>query len=267
MLRTALRPRWLGFLALAGVAVWVLVSLGLWQFDVASTRGQDTSLDQNVTAAPVPIDRLVKPHESFPNQHSVRSVTAHGRYEPDKQLLVPDRVLDGERGYWVLTPIKTDSGARLVVLRGFVTDPAEATKPGTEPVTVTGALAPGESPGPIESEPGRIGAVDIAALVNEWPGPMYNAFVFLTDEKPSVSGSAIVKVPPPPPSPATGFNLMNFMYGVQWWLFAAFAVYIYWRMLRDEVERDTPRPKKVRRSKQIAAIMNDPSDSDPKETP
>lgn len=37
-----------------------------------------------------------------------------------------------------------------------------------------------------------------------------------------------------------GFNLRNFGYAIQWWLFAVFAIGFWWRIMRDAVRRDTP---------------------------
>ena len=43
----------------------------------------------------------------------------------------------------------------------------------------------------------------------------------------------MVRVPPPPPVPK-GLTWRNAAYALQWWVFAAFAVFMYLRMLRDE---------------------------------
>jgi surfeit locus 1 family protein len=39
------------------------------------------------------------------------------------------------------------------------------------------------------------------------------------------------------PSPGSDTGLRNLLYGVQWFVFGAFAVFIWWRWARDEVER------------------------------
>ena len=81
---------------------------------------------------------------------------------------------------------------------------------------------------------GQIGSVDLSQLVNTWPGELYNAFAFLESESPATaSGLATV----PTPMGETGVNWRNAAYAVQWWVFAAFALWMWGRMVRDETRR------------------------------
>ncbi|MGZ4697908.1 MAG: SURF1 family protein, partial [Oryzihumus sp.] len=206
MLRTALRPRWLGLLALVVVVMVTFTMLGLWQLNVARDRGRAEAVKAAPKRPVAELTTVVQPQAQFPADGSGRRVTATGRYDAAGQVLVTPRLLDGRRGYWVVTPLVVDrTGARLAVVRGFVTDPAAATRPpATGPVTVTGSLAPAESPTAGAALPaGQLGSVDLADLVNQWGGQIYNAFVFATAERPDVTtgttGTAgIVRVPPPP---------------------------------------------------------------------
>ena len=68
--------------------------------------------------------RVLTPHSPFPQDGTGRRITATGRYDGSGQVLVTPRLLRGERGYWVVTPLVVRStGARIAVVRGFVTDP------------------------------------------------------------------------------------------------------------------------------------------------
>ena len=49
----------------------------------------------------------------------------------------------------------------------------------------------------------------------------------------TASGLAIV----PTPMGETGVNWRNAAYAVQWWVFAAFALWMWGRMVRDETRR------------------------------
>lgn len=236
MLSRLFTPRWIGLFVLLVVAMGAMGFAGLWQLNVAKDRGVNTEVAKAPGKPVVPITTLIKPHQEFPGIESSRRVTATGTYEPDKQFLVADRRLDGTSGYWVMTPmVEQTTGARLVILRGFVTDPAQATKPSAVRVTVTGGLAPGESPSAGTLPAGQLGSVDLAKLLNQWGGDLYNAFLFAISEQPNATDQAIVRVPPPPPNPGHGFRFVNLMYAFQWWAFALFAAYVFWRMLRDEV--------------------------------
>lgn len=229
-MRTALTPRYLGLLVLVLVVVGVFVQLGRWQLGVAEDSGRQEALERARTAAPVPLVDVLRPFEPFPGELSTRPVTATGHYT-DGQLLVPDRRLDGVAGSWVLTPFVVDAtGATLPVLRGFVQDPADAGPPPEGPRTVRGGLAPPESPSDVVAGVGEIGSVDTSVLVNTWPGDLYNGFLFLAAEDPA-DPTAPTRVPTP--VGPTGVDWRNAMYGIQWWVFAGFALWLWWRTVRE----------------------------------
>jgi len=245
VLRTALRPRWLGLFAVVVVVMVSFGTLGLWQLNVA--RDKDRA-QQARAAAVLPVAdvaAVLTPHGPFPSGGTGRQITATGHYEGSAQVLVTPRLLGGRRGYWVVTPLVVrSSGARIAVVRRFVTDPAQADAPDpAAEVTVSGALAAGESsvsPGPdAKALPdGQMGALDLSLLVNRWPGALYNAFVFATAEQPdltSVAAPAAERVPPPAPE-GGGLVWRNAAYALQWWVFALFAGYMWWRMVRDDYE-------------------------------
>lgn len=235
MLRTALTPRFLGLLGLVLVVGVVFVQLGRWQLGVAEGNAQREAVEEARAAKPVALTEVLGPHEPFPGELSSRPVTVSGRYV-DGQVLVPDRRLDGRAGSWVVTPFLVDAtGGTLPVLRGFVTDPGQAGAPPTGTLTLEGGLAPSESPTDVVTPgPGEIASVDTSVLVNTWSGDLYNAFVFLSAERPA-TGPQLTKVPTP--LAPTGVTWRNAAYAVQWWVFAAFALWLWWRMVREAHER------------------------------
>ncbi len=240
MLRTALKPRWLALFGCLLVVIATFTWLGLWQLDVAKDKARVEAAEQAADQPVVPIGQLIRPHEPFPQDGSGRPVRATGRYDAAHQLLVADRRLRGQTGYWVITPLVVQgSGARLVVVRGFVTDPSQATAPTTSGrVRVTGTLAPAESPTDRTDLPrGQVGSIDLGALLNRWHGDVYNAFIFKTGEQPRATTASISPVPPPE-VPTGGLTWRNAAYALQWWIFAIFAAYIWWRMVRDDWQQD-----------------------------
>lgn len=236
MLRAALTPRLMGLFVLMVVLVVAFVLLGIWQWDVARSAGQSTENHRMQDRPVTSITAVMQPAQSFPSTGSLRPVRATGHYDGARQEIVAGRTLDGKNGFWVLTPLVLDAdGARLAVVRGFVADPTHVPTPltGNRQVTVTGALAPGESPATGTYPSGQIGAINLAVLANTWGGTVYNAFVFATDEVPTATAAPITPFPPPQPG-GGGFHLLNAGYAVQWWAFACFAVYVWVRMVRDE---------------------------------
>ena len=247
MLRTALKPRWLGLFALLLVIIAACTQLGLWQLHVAQDKGLRDALQKAHEARPALIDTVVRPHEAFPNPQSNRAVTATGTYAASDQFLVGPRRLGGRTGYWVVTPLDvTETGARLAVVRGFVTGTTTPIEPPAGAVSVDGSLAPGEAPATAPTgvtawpQPAR-GSIDFSLLVNEWPGELYNAFVFAQGEKtaagvgiPAATGLERV----PPPEVTGGLKWRNAAYALQWWIFGGFAAFMWFRMVREDAQRD-----------------------------
>lgn len=236
MVRAALTPRLMGLFALMVALVVSFVLLGMWQWDVARSAGHSTANARMEDRPVTPITQVMQPSQSFPGNGSLRPVRATGHYDAARQELVAGRVLDGRNGFWVLTPLVLDAnGAQLPVVRGFVADPANVPAPLTSSgqVTVTGALAPGESPATGTYPAGQIGTINLAVLTNTWGGSVYNAFVFATNEAPTATAAPVRTFAPPQPG-GGGFHLLNAGYAVQWNAFALFAIYVWVRMVRDE---------------------------------
>jgi surfeit locus 1 family protein len=246
VLRTAVKPRWLGLFAFVLAVMVSFGMLGLWQLNVARDKGRAEAVRAAPTQPVADVAAVLVPHGSFPQDGEGRRITATGRYDGSAQVLVAPRVLQGKSGYWVVTPLVVHStGARIAVVRGFVTSPAQAVAPDVATdVTVSGTLAPGESPAADTAHAakalpdGQLAALDLSLLVNRWPGVLYNAFVFASAEEPdltSVASPAVSRVPPP--APASGaLSWRNAAYALQWWVFALFAAYMWWRMVREDYE-------------------------------
>ena len=233
MLRTALTPRFLGLLGLVLVVGAVFVQLGRWQLGVAESTAHREAVERARAESPAPLPSLLEPHAPFRDDLSSRPVTTTGQYAADGQLLVPDRRLDGVAGLWVLTPFIVDgSGATLPVVRGFVTDPSDAgPRPRGPSPSRVGWL--GESPTRDPVPDGQIGSVDLSVLVNTWPGELYNASL------PRVRGPRHRRAADEGADPARrdGRAVAAAAYAVQWWVFAAFALWLWVRWRGGEAQR------------------------------
>lgn len=242
MLRTALTPKWLGLLAVVVLVVVAFIQLGRWQLGIAQGAAHAEAVERARATPPVELTSVLQPQVAFPGELSSRPVTAVGHYTDDGQFLVPSRRLGDTQGYWLMAPFLVEStGARIAVLRGLVTDPAQVATPLPEgTLTIAGGLAPGESPvrtdTPLPED--QLASVDMSVLVNRWPNPVYNAFLFLESQTPAgasapqAAEAGVARVPTPLGD--TGIQLRNAAYALQWWVFAGFAVWFWWRMVRDE---------------------------------
>jgi surfeit locus 1 family protein len=135
------------------------------------------------------------------------------------------------------------------VVRGFVpagsgvASTAAALAPPTGSISLTGSLQPPETtPTDAGTLPaGQIPAADTADVVNLWGNPIYNVLVYAqssTNGGASSSGAAntavLQAIPVPPPDTSGGLAVRNTAYAFQWWLFAAFALLFWWRMVRQD---------------------------------
>ncbi|MGW7256042.1 SURF1 family protein [Streptomyces sp. NPDC054834] len=241
MYRFLLTPRWWGINVFVLLAIPFCVFMGSWQLSRFEARVQDhhdaserAVSDRHEAARPLaellPVDQST----------SGRQVTATGRY--GKQLLVPDRELDGKNGFYVLALLRTDSGQALPVVRGWLpgtANPAEAPAPPAGQVTVTGALQASETPGDngVSSAgglpAGQTAAISSASLVNLVPYRVYDAWVTLD------KGDSGMKAVPASAPAGSGLDLKAFQnlgYTGEWFVFAGFVVFMWFRLLRREVE-------------------------------
>lgn len=245
MLRAAVRPRMLGVLVLLLLAAAVCGRLGAWQLERAHVRGaaaEERRTERLEGAAPRALDDVLRPQQSFTGEMAGRKVAVTGTYDAAGQLLVTHRPLDGRAGYLVLTPLRTVDGAVLPVVRGWVASPSGATAPPAGPVDVVGYLEASEAAGEGTAD-GRTDAISSAELLNSWGGPIYTGYVLLASSDPAQGpGLALV---PPTDRPGTGLNLQNLLYAAQWWVFAAFAIVLWLRVVRDEARGTRGAPRVV----------------------
>jgi cytochrome oxidase assembly protein ShyY1 len=244
VLRGLLSPKWLGLFALVLVIVAACTLLGLWQLGVARDEGHKQAVAAASQLQRAPLQQVTRAHSAFEAEFSNRPVTVTGTYDDSRTILVVDRRLGDRAGSWVVTPLVTEGGT-VAVLRGFVDGvPATAPAAPTGVVTVEGSLGPTESPRPGAPLPApQRRSVDLAALVNEWPGDLYNVLVLASDETaaaPASSGAVPVDglTRVPPPDIDTPLNLRNAAYAVQWWVFGLFAIWMWWKMFRAEQQAD-----------------------------
>jgi cytochrome oxidase assembly protein ShyY1 len=164
-------------------------------------------------------------------------VIASGRYDRASQRYVASRELDGRPGVWVVAPLTLADGTVVAVLRGWVADVDEAADaPPTGEVRVDGVLQPGETfyrSAPVRPD-GLLLTISDEALREVWGGDLRSGVVVLESERPRPA-AAPVPVPPTVRSADVSFPLQNFFYAIQWWVFAAFAVFVWVRWLRLDV--------------------------------
>lgn len=237
MYRFLLTPRWWGINVFVLLAIPFCVFMGSWQLSRFEAR---VSAHQSDEHRPDPADQASAPLSTLlpvTLDTSGRQATANGRYA--EQFLVPDRVVDGRHGSYVLSLLRTDSGEALPVVRGWLPAGAKAPAAPSGPVSVTGSLQASENSGTDGANTagglpsGQIGIISAASLVNLVPYPVYDAWVTLPH--PSAGLTAVPAAAPQ----NSGLDLKSFQnlgYTGEWFVFAGFVVFMWFRLLRREAE-------------------------------
>jgi surfeit locus 1 family protein len=227
----------------AAAATIAAVMLGNWQVDSweADRRAEAAKL---VDADPVPLADVMGPDDPFPAAAG-RPVTVPGTWSPEETVYVQDKQYDGNDGYWVVTPLLTcgttaDGCAEPVSLPVAVgwTDDIAAVQPPAGAAEITGWLQPGDGPGAADENPDDdvLTSLRIAELVQRSDRDLYGAYAML-DEPAETRGDLKPLTPENLPEPDSFTALRNLLYGVEWYLFAGFAVFLWWRWSKDEVDR------------------------------
>lgn len=251
--RFLLTPRWWAINLFALVAVPLCLFMGSWQLGRFEDRvARDAAAEQRAEAAEraeaAPLAQLLP----VDRDTAGRAVRVTGRYDTRHQFLVPDRALDGRMGFYVLNLLLTsdataDGGpggerAALPVVRGWLPGkPDERRVPGPPggEVTVVGALQASEhrdSPGARAEgglPPGQVGMISAATLVNLVPHEVPDAWITLTE-----TAAPLRPVPATAP-PGTGLDLKAFQnlgYTGEWFVFAGFVLFMWFRFFRRDVE-------------------------------
>jgi cytochrome oxidase assembly protein ShyY1 len=252
--KTALKPRWIAGFVFAIAISGVFVLLSQWQF------GRSTQPEAPVNPATEkvqPLTGTLQPGEFFHGTDADQMVSARGTYDPEKQVLVPDRLHDGKPGYWVVSAFAVDGAPALAgaaaspqtwipVARGWVADPADAPAPPSGAIELTGRLLPSEAPLPKTSpQPGQATAVSVAELINYWEVSSYPGFVAATaevaggaDVSPAAVPGDLLPLEIGPQPPGQQINWHNLFYSLEWVVFAGFALFIWWRLVKDDYHRD-----------------------------
>ena len=254
MWKTALKPRWIaGFVAAIAIS-GVFVLLSQWQFG----RSTQPEIPVNpVTEQVQPLTGTLEPGDFFHGTDADQMVTARGTYDPARQVLVPGRLHGGKTGYWVVSAFAVDgapvlSGAAaseqtwIPVARGWVAEPGDAAAPPSGLIELTGRLLPSEAPlNNTAPKPGEATAVSVAELINHWEISSYPGFVAATaevaggeDVSAAARPSSLLPLQIGPQPPAQQVNWLNLFYSLEWVVFAGFALFIWWRLVKDDYQRD-----------------------------
>jgi surfeit locus 1 family protein len=232
----ARRPRWIAALLLClGIAAG-FAALGQWQLSRSVEHTDPNAPDSEVA---VPLSSIAEPQTEVTQPQLGRRVTVDGELVVSDFTVLTSRNNGGAGdGAWLVGHLVTSEGVTLAVALGWAPDAdaaaaVEATTPLTGPFD--GRYLPSEAPTDSDFEAGEHSALSIAELVNVWPDavPAYGGYLVLDEAPPGLD-----PIYSPAPSREVGVNLLNIFYALEWAIFAGFAVYLWYRLVRDVVERE-----------------------------
>ena len=243
-LRVATRPKWVGALLLALAVAAVFAGFAQWQADRTFRYVPKAPIDVPM----VPLSQLAETSSAFLATQADRLVSVEATPMPDQCYVISSRIqLVGKEasktGFWLVRPAITAEGKLATLALGWFATEKESVnrceeiksspqltvlqtfrglyQPSEEPRASKGIVFESLSVEQVINQPGIADSVDA-----------YSGFVIV--QKPENIGEAILIGNNPG---ETTFNWLTAFYAAEWALFAGFAIYLWARLVKDEVNR------------------------------
>lgn len=243
MMAMMMRPRWVAALLLAlGIAA-AFALLGHWQLARAIESGVVVERSTEVVK---PLAEVAQPDGGVTQVSTGQMVSTTGSWVAGDEQLITTRFNGGIKGFWVVSHFQTDSGSSIAVARGWAPDERAAKtviaalqNAPTGAVSLTGRFLTGEAPELPDPEGNSMEQTKVApsALINLWANftdqSVYSAYI--VDSAVPVGLDVIDS---PVPRVDQSLNWLNIFYAIEWVVFAGFAVFLWYRLVRDAVERE-----------------------------
>jgi surfeit locus 1 family protein len=242
----ARRPRRIAALVLCLVIAGGFAALGQWQLSRSIDAG--VPVDET-TETPVPLAELAVAQQPLTSKAAGRRVTVEGTLVPNDYTVLSGRLNDGDSGFWVVGHLvshndatdQANAGASLAVALGWAATEKEASSAISSlndqaPSEFGGRYLPSEYPQEDDFENGEQNSMSTAALVNQWreaPTTVYAGYL-VTD----AATDGLDQIDAPAPSTEVSVNWLNIFYAVEWAVFAGFAIFLWFRLVKDAWERE-----------------------------
>lgn len=253
----ARQPRWIGVLfATLGVAA-IFVLLSQWQIERSIEHATVIERDTETVLA---LDQVAEPAGPVTSAAVGQRVDVAGSFVPGDASVISGRINHGTTGYWVTAHLVTEDGASLAIATGWTDDldaalsAADIQNSSSAAVEITGRYLASEGALDDDLEEGERSAMSVATLINEWaeaPDTVYGGYL-LVDEP--LAG--LEAIDSPVPSNEVELNWLNIFYAIEWIVFAGFALYLWYRLVRDAQEREELEREEAAAAESNAAESN-----------
>lgn len=246
------RPRWIATLLLALAVAAGFAALGQWQLDRAVSTG--TSVN-DATETVLPLEQVATPQQAVIEKQAAQRAEVTGVFVPSGFDYIADRLNDGAPGYWVIGQVQVadEADTYLAVALGWTASEDEARSTATAlaesgattPEQIVGRYLPTE--GPVAPEPSAGTSLDggplsttmsVSELINRWTqfdesAEVYGGYLVL-----DAAPQPLTLIDSPEPDRSVQLNWLNIFYAAEWVVFAGFAIYLWYRLVRDALERE-----------------------------
>ena len=232
----ARRPRWIGALLLALAIAAGFSALGQWQLarSVASAP-----VDRTDTETPVALSSIAKPGSAVTDQELGRMVTASGTLVAGDFVVLSNRLNGGTAGFWLVGHVTMTGGDELAVALGWAPTRAQAVAAedsATIASPLIGRYLPSEPADQPDVDKGVQSAASVPAFINQWKdfgGSVYGGYLVA-----ATPAAGLEAIDSPAPSQEVSLNWLNIFYAAEWAIFAGFAIYLWYRLVKDVVEQE-----------------------------
>jgi surfeit locus 1 family protein len=231
--RVATRPKWIGALLLSLAVAAIFAGLGQWQLDRAFTKDEPKTNSSNSSLA------LVEKKLMLDTQHV---------------YIVDGRLQNGVTGYWLIANAKDEKLASTTLALGWAEKLETVERLRTQLIEsvqaeaflpVSGYPLPSEGPQPADpAKPYLLHSVSLGQLINLYSpdaaiqsAPEYLAVCACEEQTSFGLMTGELKPIQVTYRDAEKINWLSAFYFLEWSLFAGFAVFLWWRLVKDEVIR------------------------------
>lgn len=261
----AVKPKWLAMLALVLAVAAIFAALAQWQISsaIASLERANTN---SISDVPTPLGDHLKPQASLYERSIGASVSFDGVLDPADIEVLPKRLQGTTDGWWIISRVHvSDDHAGLVgdasdtaslpglaVALAWAPNEATATSAAAtlreqlaagphDATSFSGALEYGQAPAAPSGgrDPLGLEQMSPAYLVNRWATPSpsaYSAYVTLNSGVELPVGTEAIQRQLV--NAGGELNWLNIFYAAEWIIFAIFAFYLWWRLVRDDYARE-----------------------------
>jgi len=235
----ARRPKWILGLILALVIAGVFAALAQWQLQRSI---DDATVVERDTENAVALESVAEAQVVISTDASGRLAVVSCQVVPGDDVVLENRSSPQGNGSWLVRHCKTAEGSSLAIALGWSKekiDPAGIPHP--EGV-LEGRYVPTEAPQQSDYRAGERSALAIQELINVWqePGPVYGGYLVLSE-----APEGLVAIGTDAPPTERQLNWLNLFYAAEWVVFAGFAVYLWYRLLKDEWLRELEEASRV----------------------